>query len=85
MSSGIEILEDQVLGGKSCLTFFKKKTALTWSLLDWWRELRELKKIHVVEQSSFVAKNKGELNTTTTFLSIIGISLNQCQGITFTF
>ena len=62
-----------------------KKTALTWSLLDWWRELRELKKIHVVEQSSFVAKNKGELNTTTTFLSIIGISLNQCQGITFTF
>ena len=84
MSSGIEILEDQVLGGKSCLTDFKK-TALTWSLLDWWRELRELKKIHVVEQSSFVDKNKGELNTTTTFLSIIGISLNQCQGITFTF
>ena len=63
----------------------KKTTTLTWSLLDWWRELRELKKIHVVEQSSFVAKNKGELNTTTTFLSIIGISLNQCQGITFTF
>ena len=84
MSSGIEILEDQVLGGKSCLTDLKK-TALTWSLLDWWRELRELKKIHVVEQSSFVDKNKGELNTTTTFLSIIGISLNQCQGITFTF